>query len=119
MLDIDETKRRRRGRLNLDPSENRTHTISTRLNDVELAELDQKCAQCNMQRGEFLRTAALHKLPEQIPQINREQWIELSRTAANLNQLAHHLNATEIAPAISEVRAVLSEFRDSLLGMKS
>lgn len=119
MLDIDETKRRRRGRLNLDPSENRTHTISTRLNDVELRELDQKCAELNMQRGEFLRTAALHKLPDQIPQINRDQWVELSRTASNLNQLAHHLNSSEIAPEISEVRKLLAEFRDSLVGMQS
>lgn len=119
MLDIDETKRRRRGRINLDPSENRTHTISTRLNDAELQELDAKCAQCHMQRGEFLRTAALHKLPDHIPEINREQWVELSRSASNLNQLAYHLNTTEIAPDIAEVRKLLAEFRDYLVGLKS
>ena len=45
-----------------------------------------------MQRGEYLRAAALHRLPPTIPAANREQWAELARTAANLNQIARHLN---------------------------
>jgi len=66
-----------------------------RLNDAELARLDALREPVHMQRGEYLRAAALHRLPPSIPAVNRQAWVELARTAANLNQLAHRLNAGE------------------------
>lgn len=120
-MDVDVSKRRRRGRIDLLPGDKRTHTISTRLNDEELILLDQKCAEYKMQRGEFLRTAALHKLPYQIPKINQQQWIEMARSASNLNQIAHHLNnagSDYYIPEIETIRKELSNFRNALLNIK-
>jgi hypothetical protein len=120
-MDVDVSKRRRRGRIDLLPGDKRTHTISTRLNDEELNLLNQKCAEYKMQRGEFLRTAAIHKLPPQIPQVNAEQWVELARSASNLNQIAHHLNNAGSDYYISEIETIrkeLSNFRNTLLNIK-
>lgn len=90
---IDESKRRRRrGPKPLDKADKRTHTVSVRVNGAELAQLDSQRDTVQMQRGEYLRVAALHRLPPTIPAVNREQWVELARTAANLNQIARHLN---------------------------
>ena len=91
-MNTDESKRRRRGPAPLDATDKRGHTVSVRLNEAELARLDSQRDAVQMQRGEYLRAAALHRLPPTIPAANREQWAELARTAANLNQIARHLN---------------------------
>lgn len=113
---LDETKRRRRGPAPLDAADKRRHSVSVRLNDAELARLDALRETVRMQRGEYLRAAALHRLPPSIPAVNRRAWAELARTAANLNQLAHRLNAGE-APALAEVRAAVEELRRRLIGV--
>ena len=41
----------------------------------------------------------------------------LARTAANLNQIAHRLNAGDALP-LAEVRATLDAFRRDLIGVK-
>ena len=61
--------------------------------------------------------AALHRLPPTIPEVNREAWAALARTAANLNQIAHRLNAGDALP-LAEVRATLDAFRRDLIGVK-
>jgi len=76
----------------LDATDKRGYTVSVRLNDAELARLDSQRDAVQMQRGEYLRAAALHRLPPTIPEVNREAWAALARTAANLNQIARHLN---------------------------
>jgi hypothetical protein len=91
-MNIEESKRRRRGPAPLNAADKRGNTVSVRLNDAELARLDSQRAAVQMQRGEYLRAAALHRLPPTIPAVNREQWAELARTASNLNQIARHLN---------------------------
>lgn len=91
-MSIDVQKKRRRGPAPLDSADKRLHTVSVRLNGAELARLDSLRGAVQMQRGEYLRAAALHRLPPTIPAVNREQWAELARTAANLNQIARHLN---------------------------
>lgn len=113
---LDETKRRRRGPAPLDAADKRRHSVSVRLNDAELARLDALREPVHMQRGEYLRAAALHRLPPSIPAVNRQAWVELARTAANLKQLAHRLNAGE-TPALSEVRAAVDELRRRLIGV--
>ncbi len=91
-MDAYDSTRRCHGPAPLDASDKRTHTVSVRLNDRELALLDSRRGAVQMQRGEYLRAAALHRLPPTIPAVNREMWAELARTAANLNQIARHLN---------------------------
>ena len=121
MVDVDESKRRRRGRRKLEPDEVRSHAVTSRLNRAEFDLLESKCIELNMQMGEFMRTAALHKLAPSVPTANIEQWIELSKSAANLNQIAHHLNSveSELIPDISEIRKALSDFRNALIGVQS
>ena len=87
---LDLQKRSRRGPKPLPTDETRTHCVSVRLNVVELAQLDSQRGE--MQRGEYLRVAALHRLPSVVPEINKIAWIELSRLAANLNQYQTAIN---------------------------
>lgn len=117
-MNTDDSKRRRRGPIPLDTADKREHTVSVRLNVDELARLDQLRCHVAMQRGEYLRAAALHRLPPTIPAINREAWAELARSAANLNQIAHHLNVGGSLD-FEVVRATIDAFRRSLLGMNN
>lgn len=114
-MNIDETKRRRYGPAPLDPIDKRVHCVSVRLNDGELERLDSQRVAVQMQRGEYLRVAALHRLPPTISAVNREQWSELARTAANLNQIAHHLNGGGAAD-VDQIRAEIAAC-SNLLGL--
>lgn len=111
------TKKQRRGPKPLATEDKRTHTVSVRLNAEELARLDAKRETVSMQRGEWLRAAALHRLPVSIPALNREAWAELAKSAANLNQLTRKLNEGQRV-GLEEVKKVLGEFRRELIGAK-
>ena len=114
-------KRRRHGPAPLDAAEKRGHCVSVRLNAGELAWLDEQRASVGMQRGEYLRAAALDRLPPQpAPALNRAAWLDLSRAAGNLNQLAHHLNSVGVAHSDApEIMAQLAQFRAALIGAAS
>ncbi|MEF3194263.1 MAG: mobilization protein [Halothiobacillaceae bacterium] len=114
---IDESRRRRRGPAPLAAADKRVHTVAVRLTAAELAQLDHRRAMVSMQRGEYLRAAALHRLPPVVPELNREAWAALARAAASLNQIAHRLNAGDAIP-LAEVRAMLDAFRRELIGVK-
>ncbi|MGM9516449.1 plasmid mobilization protein [Roseateles sp. DB2] len=121
-ITVDQSKRaKRRGPVPAAPSELRTLHVSVRLNADEMIALDAARASVRMQRGEFLRAAALHQLPPTIPALNRDAWIELSRAAGALAQIARRVNlahagAAELLPELSEMTAVLADFRRSLIG---
>lgn len=113
---IDESKRRRRHFASavLSDEDKRKHCVSTRLNVHELAQLDELRSQVQMERGEYLRTAALHKLPPTIPAINRDAWSSLASTTANLNQIARALNMGGDVE-MEAVRAELKSLRLKLI----
>jgi hypothetical protein len=118
---IDSSRSARRGPDPLPPNELRTFTVSVRLNGAELAALDGQRAPVQMQRGEYLRCASLHRLPPTIPLVNQAAFIDLSRSAANLNQLAKALNESARGspippPSTTDIAATLDEFRRSLIG---
>lgn len=108
-------RRSRRGPATLDPSEKREHCVSVRFNVGELATLDERRGP--YQRGEWLRMAALDKLPPTIPVLNAQAWAELARSAANLNQLARAVNAGATIEK-GGLRDQLNEFRAALLGAR-
>lgn len=119
MSGVDRNKRRRHGPAPLDASVKRVHTVSVRLNDDELALLDSRREGVQMQRGEYLRAAALHRLPHVVPAVNREQWAELSRLAANLNQLTrlmHQGGMTAVSALAADVSDTLVILRRLLIG---
>ncbi len=103
----------RRGPAPLSAEERRGHCVSVRVNAGELATLDARRGV--YQRGEWLRMAALDKLPPVIPAINTEAWSELARAAANLNQIAKALNASEKVDR-GGLRDQLAQFRAALIG---
>lgn len=96
-----------------DPAAKRTHCISVRMNAAELAALDSRRGQ--YARGEYLRLAFFDALPPVIPELNREAWVELSRAASNLNQLAKAYNEGDALDPDS-LRNHLAAFRDALIG---
>jgi hypothetical protein len=65
-----------------------------RVSAGEYAALREKAAQMHMTPAQWLREAALsRRLPSPpVAAINREQYAELARLAANLNQLTHLAN---------------------------
>lgn len=113
-----EDRRKRRGRSPVpDP---RTHCISVRLNDAELALLN--CKRGDLDKGEWLRCAALDKLPSIIPEPNQEKWLELANSGNNLNQVAKKLNQSGLlceddAVELESIRNTLIEFRAALMGI--
>jgi hypothetical protein len=100
----------------------RTTYISVRVTPEEKAAIQAMAGDGSA--GEMLRSMALGrkaKLPRAVPELNREAWAELSRTASNLNQLAHHANATgeiqsALDDAIHETRRQLADVRGLLMG---
>mgnify|MGYP000979813154 CR=1 FL=1 len=93
----------------------RTHVVATRLSPAESARLDE--LRGKMQRGRYIRHIILGgATPPRIPEINRIAYAETARWAANLNQIAHRLNAGDtVSPA--EVAEILTQFRRALLGL--
>ena len=103
----------RRGPAPLPLEERREHCVSVRVNVAELATLDSRRGV--FQRGEWLRMAALDKLPPTVPAINAQAWAELARAAANLNQIARALNQGEKVER-GGLRDQLNQFRAALIG---
>lgn len=114
-----ETKRKRGPKPKTD-ADRRPHAVACRLTDEELALCDARRG--GLSRGAWLRIGALQNLPPTVPEINREAWAELSRAAANLNQIAKRLNAAHPAGDVQLVEYLMTElaqFRSKLVGMGS
>lgn len=117
---LDLSRLSKRGPTPLDPLQKRDHCVSVRLNSDELFTLDAQRAQVQMQRGEYLRAAALHQLPPTVPAINREAWVELSRVGGNLNQLMRFINSNEFDLQnfdIELVKADLGALRNAIINV--
>jgi hypothetical protein len=82
------------GRPKGDPAARRSATIGVRVSAGEYATLREKAAQLRMTPAQWLREAALsRRLPAPpVAEVNRQQYVELARLAANLNQLARLAN---------------------------
>lgn len=97
--------------------ERRTHTVSTRFNKAELYELDRLSTSVGLRRGEYLRLTAFQSLPPTIPELNKGAWLELSKAASNLNQVAHQLNkkGIDVDVDVEEISNMLAYFRQILI----
>ncbi len=88
-------KKRRRGPAPKPLTELRNHRISIYLTDKELIalvaqafpgdEVDPANPGLRQALARYMRDATFDRIPPQIPAINREAWIELSRLAGNFN----------------------------------
>lgn len=102
-------KKRGRGRKPVPDEDKRKHAVTCRLTDAELVHVDR--LRGNMTTGEWIRTAALGRPPRIVPELNRSAWLELSRAASNLNQLARQGHFTDV-----DVTEQLKAFRAALIG---
>lgn len=108
---------KKRGPVPRPKSELRENRISVRFTDAELSTLKIRAGTDVPKRlSAYLRDSALDKLPMQIPEINREAWLALSRSAANLNQISRAINLGE-SPELDVIKAELATFRAALLGV--
>ena len=115
----------RGGRPKGDPSAVRASTIGVRVSADEYAALKAKAGQMSMTPAQWLREAALsRRLPSPpVPAINRDQYVELARLAANLNQLARAANEGQAVTVndhlMQRLTAEVKRLRLALLGTES
>lgn len=113
---MSQVKTGRASTLRVSADAKRTHTVSTRLNQEELSWLDEARSKVKMKRGEFLRSAALYKLPPTVPEINRQAWVELARCGSNLNQISRRLNEGDpLLRNMEELKVLVMNLRASLM----
>lgn len=112
----------RGGRPKGDPSAVRASTIGVRVSAEEYAALRAKAEQMGVAPAQWLREAALsRRLPSPpVPPINREQYAELARLAANLNQLTRLANegrpVTVADALLQRLAAEVGRLRLALIG---
>ena len=113
----------RGGRPKGDPSAVRASTIGVRVSAEEYAALRAKAEQMGMTPAQWLREAALsRRLPSPpVPAANRQQYAELARLSANLNQLAHGANIGQNVAVndalLQRLAGEVSRLRLALLGV--
>ena len=91
-----------------------TVQVMVRLTEDEANALDDKRGK--VPRGTFIRNAYLNSGSLSVPEINRDAYVELSRSASNLNQIARQLNDSGKL-YIDELKEELRAFRLSLRGV--
>jgi hypothetical protein len=110
------------GRPKGNPDSVKNITIGVRVSSSEFETLEGKAKSMGMYPAQWLREAALtRRLPSPpVPAINIEQYAELARLAANLNQLAKHANAGRMVSVNDELlrstTAEVQRLRQALLG---
>lgn len=105
----------------LQPAANLRDRFDLYLTDAERATIRDKATAAGLSVSAFIRRAALGQRCNAVPAIAADQWAKLGRMAANLNQIAKHLNEGEpfsAADAISidELRFHLADIRMALTG---
>ena len=114
--------KRRGGRPRGVAADLRTATIGVRVSAAEYAALRIKAEAMAMTPAQWLREAALtRRLPTPpVSAINREQYAELARLAANLNQLTRLANegdrVTVATALLAKLQTELSRLRLQLIG---
>lgn len=119
-----ESTPRKGGRPKGDPDAVRVHRVNARLSPAELEELKAKADEMGMTPAQWLRVGSLsRRLPSPpVPAVNRQQYSELSRLAANLNQLTRLANSGQsvVLPSalVTELIGEVRRLRMSLIGLE-
>lgn len=105
----------------LPPNRLRKHSVTVRLNEVELRKVNQFRGQ--LSRSCWLRSSALKQLPPSVPEINKEAWQELTGSLQKLNDLTSFLlrrgeDAQPLSQEVSALKLKLSHVRDALLTLE-
>ena len=91
------------------------------LTDAERVAIHDKAKAAGLPMSAFVRRAALGQRCTTVPTVAAEQWAQLGKLAANLNQIAKHLNegdpfSASDAIGIDELRLHLAAIRLALTG---
>lgn len=119
-----ESTHRKGGRPKGDPDAVRVHRVNARLSPAELEELKAKANEMGMTPAQWLRVGSLsRRLPSPpVSAVNREQYSELSRLAANLNQLTRLANSGQSvvlsSVLVTELIGEVRRLRMSLIGLE-
>ncbi|MGG6178096.1 hypothetical protein [Pantoea allii] len=102
----------------LPPNRIRKHTVSVRLSDLELRQVNESRNQ--LSKSCWLRSSALKQLPPSVPEINKEAWQELTGSLQKLNDLGSFLlrrgeDAQPLSQEVNALKVKLSHVRDALL----
>lgn len=92
----------------------RTHCVSVRLSKSELAWLDS--ARGNIKRGEYLRNAAMGKLPPVVPAINQKAWTELATVMGTMATIAKRIRSDQYVGMQDNILFLVSTLRNKLIG---
>jgi hypothetical protein len=113
---------RRGGRPRRDPASTRTVRLGTRLTPREESLLREHARQLGISASELLRRSALRRpivARAQPHPVAADQWVELGRLAANLNQLQRAINRGQADGVplglVEDLRRLLHEIRRALL----
>ena len=75
----------------------RSHVAYVRLTADDHQEITSRARAAGLSVSDFLRRAGLGlTVSAPVPELNVSAWRELARSAANINQLAYHLNESRI-----------------------
>ena len=116
-------RRSRGGRPRHAPETVRALTIGVRVTPAELVALRVKAKKSGVTPAQWLRQAGLSRRlpPAPVPAINREEYAELARLSANLNQLTRLANSAQpVTVADGLLQSLTSEvvrLRQALLGL--
>ncbi|PWV69333.1 hypothetical protein C7425_101246 [Pantoea ananatis] len=105
----------------LPPNRLRKHSVTVRLNEVELSKVNQSRGQ--LSKSCWLRSSALKQLPPSVPEINKEAWQQLTGSLQKLNDLTSFLlrrgeDAQPLSQEVSALKLKLSHVRDALLTLE-
>ncbi len=111
-----QTSSKRRHGFSPRPELRRTCVIKLRLRPEEKQSLADKAKARKCPLATLIRDTVLYGHAPVIPEINKQEWQELGRAKANLNQIAYHLNCGG-DPEIVEVFQLIAELRSALIGL--
>lgn len=102
----------------LPPNRIRKHTVTVRLNDFELKQVNDSRNQ--LSKSSWLRSSALQQLPPTVPEPNKEAWDQLTASLQKLNDLGSFLlrrgeDAQPLSQEVNALKVKLSHVRDALL----
>ncbi|CCP02451.1 hypothetical protein BN439_1372 [Erwinia amylovora Ea644] len=105
----------------LPPNRIRRHTVTVRLNDIEIARVNNLRNQ--LSKSCWLRSSALQQLPPIVPEPNKEAWQELTGSLQKLNDLTSFLirkgtDAQLLSHEVTVLKLKLSHVRDALLTLE-
>ena len=107
------TKNRKHGPDPLPPDQLRSKRLSVYVTEDEFSELTRRAELVSMRTPAYLRESGLERLPPTVPEINQIAWLELSKSAANLNQIARHLNQGKLV-GVGVILDAVNVFRCNL-----